>query len=74
MHLVLNARPPITREHLTEYVTRLYGPAAQFHTCSASCLSLDQLLNILLSKGKLIERDGRLFTDTSKMCDHGDVH
>ena len=72
LHLVLNARPAMTRDQLTARVTRLYGPGAQFHTCSVSCLSLDQLVNFLLSRGKLVERDHLLFTDTSKMCGDGE--
>lgn len=61
---------PLTRALLEQQAALRFGPAARFHTCATDQMTLAELLDFLFARGKLIERDGRLFTDLSKVCDH----
>jgi hypothetical protein len=35
-------------------------------------MTIDQLIEFLLSRGKVVLRNGRLYTDFSKVCGGGD--
>lgn len=69
--LVHDAPKPLTRAELEKAVQDQFGADARFHTCSMSDLTLEQLLQFLLSKGKLVERQGRLQVNLAEVCDHG---
>jgi probable metal-binding protein len=70
LRLVYEAPTPPTRGELEAALNRLYGPEVRFCTCSAADLTRDELLDFLLSRGKLVERHGRLATDPSRICNH----
>jgi probable metal-binding protein len=70
LRLVHEAPTPPTRGELEAALERLYGPEVRFCTCSATDMTRDELLAFLLSRGKLVERHGRLATDPSRICNH----
>jgi probable metal-binding protein len=72
LRLVSEAPTPLTRAQLETEITRLFGAEARFCTCSAADMTREELLGFLLSKGKIVERHGRLATDPSRICDHGE--
>jgi len=72
IHLIRDASPAFTRAALQAEVEHRFGPSARFHTCSAQGMTLDGLLTFLLERGKVVERDGHLQPDLSKVCSHGD--
>lgn len=63
---------PMSAQALSARVDQEIGAAARFHTCDTGNLSLDELLNLLISRKKLTEVNGVLFSDPSKMCGHDD--
>lgn len=70
LRLVHESATPLTRTELETELTRRYGPEARFCTCSAGDMTRDELLGFLLSRGKLVEHQGRLATDASRICNH----
>lgn len=64
------ANPPLTVAAFEAEATRRWGAEARFHTCSVGGMKLPELLSFLLARGKVVERDGRLITDPSKVCNH----
>jgi probable metal-binding protein len=74
LRLVHNAPKALTRAELESEITRRFGAEARFCTCSAADMTRDELLGFLLAKGKIVERHGRLATDPSRICDHGEHH
>jgi probable metal-binding protein len=70
LRLVHLAPAPFTRAELEAEIARRFGPDARFCTCSAADMTRDQLLTFLLSRGKIVEHNGRLATDLSRICNH----
>lgn len=72
MQLIHELDSPVTREALRRVVSNRFGADARFHTCSAERMTVDQLLEFLAMRGKVVEVDGCLRTDVGQMCDHED--
>lgn len=70
LDILLSAPTPLRRAELTAEVNRRFGPDARFHTCSASAMTLDHLLMFLLTREKIVERDGRLSVNAANVCQH----
>lgn len=70
IHLIHEAAVPFTRESLSTEVRRRFGAGARFHTCSAGGMTLDQLLQFLIQRNKVVLREGRLQTVMENVCDH----
>ena len=70
--IIHSAATPFNRQTLAAEIARRFGPDARFHTCSPGRMTLDQLLDLLVTKGKLSEAGGVLTMDMSKVCGHGE--
>ena len=70
MEMILLADPPLSREDLEREVTSRFGEAPRFHTCSAQNMTLDELLQFLGGRGKVVEIDGVLGTSRGQICEH----
>jgi len=70
IRLIHNADSLLTRGELREKVTDCFGEHARFHACVDGSMSLDQVLEFLARRGKVIEVDGYLRTDIGLMCNH----
>ena len=70
--MIHSAATPFNRQTLAVEVARRFGSEARFHTCSPGRMTLDQLLDLLVAKGKLCEAGGVLRMDMSKVCGHGE--
>lgn len=68
IRMVHAASPALTRQQLIEAARTRFGADARFGTCSASGMTLDELLAFLASRGKVFERDGRMVADIGQMC------
>ena len=74
LRLVHTAPTAFTRATLAQEAARRYGPDARFCTCSVQDMTLSQLVDFLVSRGKLIEAGGQLRADISQMCQDGEGH
>jgi len=70
MEMILTAKPPYSREGLEAEVSSRFGESPRFHTCSAQNMTLDELLQFLGSRGKVVEAEGVLGTSRGQICDH----
>lgn len=71
LHLLDAAQPPLTRVTLAREAARLWGGDARFHTCSSAAMSLDELIALLVKKGKVVETDGALTVNFARVCPSG---
>lgn len=74
MQLIHEADPPLTREQLVEQVKQRFGEQVEFHACAGGGMTLDDLLDFLFQRGKVVEVDGQLSTDIGLMCNHDGEH
>ncbi len=72
LKLIHNAARPFTRETLRQAAGSRFGKDARYCTCSADNLTLDNLVNFLLERGKLVEEQGEIRADISQMCGDGE--
>lgn len=70
IHLIRDASPALTWEQLRTEAERRFGAEARFHTCSAEGMTLGELLEFLLIRGKVIQQEGRLHAVMSNVCSH----
>jgi probable metal-binding protein len=71
LEMLLSAERPMTRAELGAAAASAYGPDARYHTCSAEGMTLDELLQFLLTREKIDEDDGVLAAHRDRMCVHG---
>ena len=70
LRLVGSADVPFTRMTLVDHVLRTWGANARFHTCSSSNLGIDDLLDFLMSRGKIVVNErGHLSIDQGQICE-----
>ena len=74
LHLVHESAPALTRQELLAEAARRWGADARFCTCSAEGMTLPELLAFLMARGKIVEHDGKLVTDISKVCGNDGAH
>jgi probable metal-binding protein len=70
INLIASAKPALTRAALSSEVVRQFGREARFHTCSTTGMTLEALLAFLVSRGKVVDREGRLHVVLSNVCQH----
>lgn len=69
--LIRSSSAGFTPTALSDEVTKRYGASVRFHTCSAGGMTLDQLLQFLFMRNKIVEREGRLWVVEENICNHG---
>jgi probable metal-binding protein len=70
MHMMLETGEGYTRESLAEAIVERFGPAARFHSCSASGMDAPAVVAFLESRGKFVARDDGFNTAQDRICDH----
>ena len=70
LKMVLESEKALPREQLIQAMEAQFGADSQFHTCSVQELSANDLLELFLGKGKLVEGAEGITADASKMCSH----
>ena len=70
LKLIRETDQPLNKEALLASIQTSFGEATPYHTCSASDLSAEELIELFLSKGKLVlENDQIQFVGCQ--CQHG---
>lgn len=59
---------------LRQFAEQTYGSDATYHTCSASQMSLDQLLVFLKTRNKISVAGEQVTVHVENVCNHGDGH
>ncbi|WP_375321388.1 YecH family metal-binding protein [Aliivibrio logei] len=70
LNLLLDVPEPLSRLALEEKIETEFGSDVCFHTCSQQDLSLNELLEFLLSKRKIVEVGAGLTANPDRMCNH----
>ncbi len=68
--LIQNASPALSLDGVVAEVNRRYGPAVRFHTCSASGMTIQEVLEFLATRRKIVLEDGRLLVNSANVCKH----
>ncbi|BAX54534.1 DUF2492 family protein [Photobacterium damselae subsp. piscicida] len=70
LHKLLDENKHYTPASLMAEIEAEYGADVRFHTCSQQDLTLQQLLDFLLAKGKIMLVDEELTANPARMCHH----
>jgi probable metal-binding protein len=70
LDMIAEAERPFSRAELIAEIESEFGPDARYHTCSIEGLSAAELVEFLVSRGKLHGDDEGLSLDPSKICQH----
>ena len=68
MEMAMSASVPPSHEALKQALIKQFGSDARFHSCAASDMTIDEMLDFLVSMGKLPDANGNL---QSGMCGCG---
>ena len=61
----------LTRASLKQAMAERFGAEARFHTCSASEMDAEALIDFLAARGKFIDSAEGFQTHADKICNHG---
>ncbi|MCL6271120.1 YecH family protein [Sansalvadorimonas sp. 2012CJ34-2] len=70
MNMVIESGRSWPRAELLEALAETFGADAEYRTCSVEGFSADQLIDLLLGKGKMVETAEGISVIASKMCNH----
>ncbi|MEG0009251.1 YecH family metal-binding protein [Aeromonas lusitana] len=71
MEMMLTQGGQFTRASLKQAIDERFGSEARFHTCSASEMDAEALIELLAKRGKFIESEHGFQTRADKICNHG---
>ncbi|GIU47740.1 hypothetical protein TUM4438_27590 [Shewanella sairae] len=70
MELMLAQGQSITKQALKQLMQTTFGEQAYYHTCSASEMNADELIEFLENKGKFIHSEAGIETAADRICNH----
>lgn len=70
MELMISIGRAVSKEELTELMSEHFGKQAKYHTCSASDMDAQALIDFLDKKGKFIQSEDGIQTATDRICKH----
>lgn len=70
MQMMLTHGSALTKEELKNMMHAQFGADTRYHTCSATEMDADMLIEFLEGKGKFIPSDGGIKTAADKICNH----
>ena len=70
MQMMLELDEEFSRDSLTQAINDRFGAGARFHSCSASGMDVDAVIDFLESRGKFVARVSGFNTATDKICSH----
>ncbi|MGY3941883.1 YecH family metal-binding protein [Aeromonas tecta] len=71
MEMMLAQGGQFSRASLKQAIDTQFGADARFHTCSASEMDAEALIELLAKRGKFIETEQGFQTRADKICQHG---
>ena len=70
MQMMLEKDEVFSRESLGQAIIERFGASATFHTCSASGMDVQTVIDFLESRGKFVARGDGFSTSQDKICNH----
>lgn len=70
LKMLIGAQDPYTRDRLGSEVKEKFGEQVRFHACQGSDMTLDGLMEYLSVRGKIQEKNGRIYSSVEHVCDH----
>jgi probable metal-binding protein len=70
MQMMLEQDEVFSRESLGQAIIERFGASATFHSCSASGMDVQTVIDFLESRGKFVVRDNGFNTAEDKICNH----
>lgn len=71
MEMMLAHGGQFTCASLKQAMAERFGAEARFHTCSASKMDAEALIDFLAARGKFIDSAEGFQTHADKICNHG---
>ncbi len=70
MQMMLEQDEVFSRKSLGQAIIERFGASARFHTCSASGMDVQAVIDFLESRGKFVACDSGFNTAQDKICNH----
>lgn len=70
MALMVAQANPVLKPELIAQIVQTFGEATRYHTCSAENLTAEELISLLLNKGKITESAQGLSLVAGRQCHH----
>ncbi|MGL5667187.1 MAG: YecH family metal-binding protein [Shewanella sp.] len=70
MALMVAQENPLLKPEFIALMAQTFGNNARYHTCSADNLQAEELINLLLRKGKMLESEQGLTLVAGRQCNH----
>ncbi|ESE40416.1 YecH family metal-binding protein [Shewanella decolorationis] len=70
MALMVAQENPLLKPEFIALMAQTFGDNARYHTCSAEDLTAEELISLLLSKGKMLESEQGLTLVAGRQCNH----
>ncbi|OEG72022.1 metal-binding protein [Shewanella colwelliana] len=70
MELMLSLGRAVTKQELEKIMVQRFGEQARYHTCSASEMDAQALIQFLEAKGKFTASEEGIETAAERICNH----
>lgn len=70
MDAIVTSGRQFNRDSLAAFIVDQFGPATRFHTCSASEMTAEDLIDFLASRGKFTGTEEAFTIDVRHRCQH----
>ena len=70
MHLMLELNQAFSRESLARAIVERFGADARFHSCSASGMDVNEVIEFLEMRGKFVPEGDGFNTAPDRICNH----
>ncbi|MDH1470885.1 YecH family metal-binding protein [Shewanella sp. GD03713] len=70
MALMVAQENPLLKPEFIALMAQTFGDNARYHTCSADNLQAEELISLLLGKGKILESKQGLTLVAGRQCNH----
>ena len=70
MKMMIESKKVYTKDSLRTDIVKTFGENTSIYTCSAENMTQDELIALLNSRGKFLDRGDGFNSDLDKICDH----
>ncbi len=70
MHMIIDSQRAWPRQELIAAIQEKFGGDACFHTCSASGMDIEELIDFLEGRGKIVDHGNGFIATVDHVCNH----